>query len=258
MTHRVESGRGLHDPGSGWLLKSIYNAIKLHGADVDRPFMLKARLRADFTCDQVQKAIEHSPVYVGMSAERIAVIASRVVRRSALRQAASILICGVPLGPLFSSRTHGSTRLALWHAIVLSQELAYLYSWPDLRAKGMSDNDIAFHILLLIGVMLGFDEARHLLSLCAPLPARLRPMLHRVTLSEVKCSALCEHLIMRMEESFSEEPARFTTISKVPIAGRLLAVASLALTLCQMGGRLQKHLSGTGGWRCNCSLHRAK
>ena len=257
MTNSVESWFGLHDPGSGWLLKAIYTAVKLHGADVDRPFMLKARLGADFTCDQVNRAIEHSPVYVGMPADRIAVIAGRIIRGNALRQAASILLCGVPRGPLFSPKTYGSAMLALWHAIVLSQELAYLYSWPDLHAKGMSDDDIAFQILLLIGVMLGFDEARRLLSMCAPLPAGARPRLRRVTLSEVKRSALCARLIRSMEESISGEPSRFKTIGKVPVAGRLAAAISSALTLYRMGRRLKKHLSGTGDWRCSCSLHQA-
>lgn len=43
-----------------------------------------------------------------------------------------------------------------WHIIVISQELAYLYGWPDLlEGKDEIDDTVLQKLTVFIGVMLG-------------------------------------------------------------------------------------------------------
>ena len=49
-----------------------------------------------------------------------------------------------------------------WHAIVLSQKLAYLYGWPDLLKEDEADEETKAKITLLIGVMMGAQVANKL------------------------------------------------------------------------------------------------
>ena len=170
MTSAANAGCNSHDPDSGWMLKAIHAAIKLHGADVERTSLLSSQLRSHVTEAQLHKAIEHSPAYAGISPDRIAAIARRLIRGHALRLTGEILLVGIPSGPLFSSSIYGRNRLALLPAIELCQQLAYLYGWHDLRGAGKPDEDAALRITLLLGVMLGFADASRVLLLCGGPP----------------------------------------------------------------------------------------
>ena len=177
-------------------------------------------------------------------------------RGHTLHLAGSILLVGLPRGPLAFSGAFGKNRLALLPAIALCQQLAYLFGWPDLRPGGEPDKDAAFQIMLLLGVMLGFPQARSLLLLClVHAPASGIARKPRVPLAEVKRSPLCRELVRNIEEAIAEKPPRSPLITRVPLLCRIPAAASAALALHRMGARLLKHLSGAGEWRCACAVH---
>ena len=106
-------------------------------------------------------------------------IKGHVVKASAISFAA-----GLPGGPAMAATVPADFVQFQWHALVLSQKLAYLYGWPDLLEEGEVGEETEFQLTLLFGTMMGAAVAgRGLRMLASRFAAQTAQRLSRQALT---------------------------------------------------------------------------
>ena len=113
---------------------------------------------------QTKEAIEDRPANAGIPSKLIDRLADACIK-SHVRKAAAISFGTVlPGGWAMAVTIPADLVQFYWHAIVLSQKLAYLYGWPDLLKEDEADEETKAKITLLIGVMMGAQVANKVIS----------------------------------------------------------------------------------------------
>ena len=139
--------------------KIMKAALEMPGAKVDRIDFLRSQLTN--YCDEalVKKALEENPANAGISPDLIDELADSCIRSHVLKASLISFGTGVWGGWAMAASVPADLAQFYWHAIVLSQKLAYLYGWPDILEEGEVDEETLMRITLLIGVMLGAQQA---------------------------------------------------------------------------------------------------
>ena len=130
-----------------------------------------------------------------------------------------------------------------WHAIVLSQKLAYLYGWPDLLKEDEADEETKAKITLLIGVMMGAQVANKVISEVAErFASEIARRLPRQALTRTAYYPLIKQIskwigINVTKNTFARSVSKF-----VPIVGGLVSAGVTAAMMKPMAKRLKNHL----------------
>ena len=130
-----------------------------------------------------------------------------------------------------------------WHAIVLSQKLAYLYGWPDLLEDGDLDEETKLRITLFIGAMMGAEQANRVLSgVATRFATQVVQRLPRQALTKTAYYPIVKVIgpwigVQVTKQSFARG------VSKViPMIGAASSAALTATLLWRMASRLKNHL----------------
>ena len=131
------------------------------GARVGRDAFLRSQLRGDCDKQQALRAIESSPAEAGVPEDVIDRLADSCIRGHVVRASAVSFVTGVPGGLAMAATMPVDMAQFFWHAVALSQKLAYLYGWPDLLGRdGSVDEEAEARLTLLIGAMMGARAAQ--------------------------------------------------------------------------------------------------
>ena len=217
--------------------------LALPKAKVDRNSFLYAQLQNYCDATQVRKAIEDRPANAGISSELIDRLADSCIKRHVLKASAISFGTGLPGGPWGVATVPADIAQFYWHAIVLSQELAYLYGWPDLLEEDVADEETKARITLLIGVMMGAQGVNKVISEVAEQLAReIVRRLPRQALTKTAYYPLIKQIcrwigINVTKNTFARGVSRF-----VPIVAGLVSAGITAAMMKSMAKRLKNHL----------------
>ena len=125
-------------------------AMVLPGAKVDRAAFLRSQLKAQCSDDLVSKAIADRPATVGIPGDVIEDLANACIRSHVLKATAISFATGIPGGLAMLATVPADLAQFVWHAIVLSQKLAYLYGWQDLLKEGEVDEQTGTTMTLFL------------------------------------------------------------------------------------------------------------
>ena len=133
-----------------------------------------------------------------------------------------------------------------WHAIVLAQQLAYLYGWPSILEDGEVDEETKLKITLLVGAMLGAGEAQKAMAEIAKrISEQVARRLPRIALTKTAFYPVIKQIgrwigINITKNTFARGAARI-----VPILGGVVSGALTSYLIQKMAKRLKEHLKKT-------------
>ncbi len=229
----------------GWLLVLIKAVMSMPGAQVDRDSFLRSQLRSYFPDTQVQKAIATRPADANIPLDMIDGIADSVIKSHVLLAASASFGTGV-LGfaaiPLVIS---ADITQFVWHAVVLSQKLAYLYGWPSLMKENISDDETVTQVALFLGAMMGAGGAHEALTVVAKqFAGEIARQLPKQALTKTPYYPVIKEVLKWVGIKLTKKSFADGVSKVIPILGGGVSAGVTAVTLRKMARRLRNHLSG--------------
>ncbi len=221
-------------------------SLALPGVRVDRDSFLRSQLHNYCDETQVKKAIEDRPANAGISSKLIDKLADSCINSHVLIASSISFATGLPGGWAMAGTIPADLAQFYWHAIVLSQKLAYLYGWPDILEEGEVDEETKLRVTLLIGVMMGAQGANKIISEMADRFAKeMVRRLPRQALTKTAYYPLIKQVgrwlgIKITKDTFARGASKF-----LPIIGGLISAGMTAVMMRPMAKRLKKHLRET-------------
>ncbi|MEU4156967.1 hypothetical protein [Actinoplanes sp. NPDC026670] len=218
----------------------LVGAAKLPGVRIDRAAYLRDALKRFCTEDEIRRAIDESPAAAGIPREFLDRAANESINSEAGRASALSAAAGLP-GLLFLPATVPADAAQYFgHMLRIAQQLAYLYSWPDLFGDDVDEASEGV-LTLLVGVMVGIRPAGDAVERVAGLLAE-EPSRESIT------KGLVYPVVAKVAAYLGVEMAKQTfarSISKaVPILGAVVSGGFTLATFLPMARRLKNHLAG--------------
>ncbi|WP_233875057.1 hypothetical protein [Paraburkholderia adhaesiva] len=223
----------------------LRSALALPGARIDRTGYLRKELRKHVAEDVVELAIASSPVKAGISSSQIGKIASSSISWHRTGVTGASVAAGLPGGWWMAGTIPGDLTQFFWHAIVVTQKLAYLHGWPELCADGEELDDETLHILtIFVGVMFGAAGANTLLSRVAENIAKeVAVRLPRMALTRWGLYNLAKEVAKWIGVRLTKQTFARIASKAVPLVGGLASGAITWVSFSQMSSRLATHLA---------------
>lgn len=221
----------------------LQKALSLPGARVDRISFLRSQLHNYCDESQVKKALEDKPANAGISSEQIDRLADSCIKSHVLKASALSFGTGVWGGWAMLVSLPADLAQFYWHAIVLSQKLAYLYGWPDILEEGEADEETRMRVTMLIGVMLGAGQAKKVIDqMATQFSKQIVRRLPRYALTKTAYYPLIKQVgrwigISITKNTFARGVARI-----VPIVGGIISGGLTKFMMQSMAKKLKKHL----------------
>ena len=134
-------------------------ALAMPGVKVDRDEFLRRELKSYCSPEQLDQAVFGRPTTV-VSKDIIDRIANACINNHTTKVTTTSTVAGMPGGFAMAATIPADMAQYYWHVFVLSQKLAYLYGFPDLRDEKGNLTDTASDMLtLFVGVMMGASAA---------------------------------------------------------------------------------------------------
>ena len=136
----------------------ITNAIQIPGVKVDRrKFLAETFASEEFP---IQDVLDLGPVEVGVSQDKLALFAHKLILKRTSQSSAASFITGIPGGLAMAATIPADILQFFGMALRLAQELSYLYGAQDLWQDGQVDDErVKNQLLLYCGVMFGVSGA---------------------------------------------------------------------------------------------------
>jgi len=219
-------------------------SLSIPGARIDRAAFLQSQLQPHFSEAIVEIAVKERPAVAGIPREGIDKLADSCIRWHVLMVSSWSFVTGLPGWPWIAGTIPADLAQFYWHAVVLSQKLAYLYGWPDLLDEQSAvDDETILRITLFVGVMMGAQAAnRALAELAERFAMEVARRLPHQALTKFGLFNLAKQIgkwigIQITKSSFSR------TISRViPIVGGFVSAGVSAAMMIPMARRLKNHL----------------
>ena len=224
---------------------SLLNAsLALPGSKIDRSTFLRDQLQGRCPAPVIEQALQAGSIAAGVSEELINRLADTSIRRHVLGVSAISFVTGLPGGWWIAGSIPADLVQFYWHAIVLSQKLAYLYGWPDLFGDGsLHESEGVEQITLLIGAMMGDRAAYLTLTQGAKLVAdELAVRLPRLALSNPTTFAVARQVGNRIGAQLTNRSLTKLVVRFIPIVGGIASASASAALIRSMAKKLQFHL----------------
>jgi hypothetical protein len=216
------------------------------GARIDRAAFLRSQLSPHFPEAIVEKAVEQRPAAAGIPRETVDKLAESCIRRHVVLVSSISFAVGLPGGWWIAGTIPADLAQFYWHAVVLSQKLAYLYGWPDvLEEQSGIDDETILRITLFIGVMMGVNGANRVLAeLAERIAMEVARRLPREALTKYGMFNLAKQIgkwigLRITKSSFARGISRV-----IPIFGGVVSAAVSSAMMIPMANRLKEHLCG--------------
>ena len=218
-------------------------SLALPGAKVDRNSFLYSQLHNYCDETQARKGIEDRPANAGISSNLIDRLADACIKSHVRKAAAISFGTGLPGGWAMAATIPADLAQFYWHAIVLSQKLAYLYGWPDLLKEDEADEETKAKITLLIGVMMGAQVANKVISEVAErFASEIARRLPRQALTRTVYYPLIKQIGKWIGINVTKNTFARSVSKVVPIFGGLVSAGVTMAMMKPMAKRLKNHL----------------
>lgn len=221
----------------------LRNALALPGVAIDRDEYLRSALRNDCTPEELSRAIEYRPAVV-VSRERIDKIASAAINYHTATVTSLSTLTGLPGGPAIVASIPADLAQYYFHVFSLSQKLAYLYGFPDLRDKNARLTDEAADMLtLFVGVMMGARVASNVLrDISRDLAVQVAKKVPTKTLTRTLYYPIVRQVATRIGLDLSKSNVTRTLGRFIPLVGGIVSGAVTYAAFYPGARRLQKTL----------------
>ena len=220
-------------------------SMAIPGAKVDRRDFLYAQLRNYCDEQQVCRAIEDRPANAGIAPDLIDKLAGSCIKSHVIKAAGIAFATGLPGGWFMAATIPADIVQFYWHAIVLSQKLAYLYGWPDILEENTVDDETELQITLFIAIMMGAGKAsKAIAGMSNAFANAVAYRLPMMPLTKTSWFPVIKEIgkwvgIQVTKASFARGVAKV-----IPVVGGAASAGLTVVTMRPMGVQLKDHLRG--------------
>ena len=222
----------------------ITNAIQIPGVKVDRrKFLAEAFASEEF---HIQDILDLGPVAVGVSQDKLALFAHKLILKRTSQSSAASFVAGIPGGLAMAATIPADVLQFFGMALRLAQELSYLYGAQDLWQNGQVDDEkVKNQLLLYCGVMFGVSGAVSGVRV-------LSTQIAKTTLKKLPQKALTKTfwypIIKQVGKAVGVKVTKSTVakgVSKaIPVLGGVISGGLNFASMMPMANRLQAVLDG--------------
>lgn len=221
----------------------IATAIQVPGVKVSRNDFLREQFK-DKTPEVIELIVERGPVNAGCTREEIRKKANRIIKeRTAVSTGASFL-AGIP-GGLAMAATIPADMLQFYGvALLMAQELVYLYGEEDMWCDGSLDADkVTNQLILYCGVMLGATGASQLVRVISSAFAnQLLKTLPQKALTKTFYYPVIKSILKFFSVSLTKSTFAKGVAKVVPVIGGVVSGGITLASMLPMGNRLVESL----------------
>lgn len=219
-------------------------AMKIPGAKVDRASYLRAQLTNHCREEEVREAVQSRPAAAGISPELIDKLAEASIESHVLKASAISFGTGLPGGWAMTATIPADIAQYFWHAIVLSQKLAYLYGWPDILESGHLDEEGELRLTLLMGAMMGAAQAKKILSeIAGQLAAQVSRRMPLLALTKTFYYPIVKQVARWIGVRVTKQSFAGGVAKVIPLVGGAVSATLTATLMWPMANRLRSHLA---------------
>ena len=224
------------------LEKIITSSIQLPGVKVNRSSFLTGVFEKDgYDLDAI---LESGPVAAGISREKLAAIANKIVLKRTGESSVASFVAGIPGGFAMAATIPLDVLQFFGMALRLAQEMSYLYGAGDLWTDGQIDDDkVKNQLLLYCGVMFGVSGA---VSGVRVLTAQVAKAAAKKIPQKALTKTFWYPIIKQIGKALSIKVTKTTVangVSKaVPVIGGVISGGLNFASMYPMAMRLQKTL----------------
>ena len=235
------------DDGSKIWNRVLGGALAIPGTMVNRDDFLRKQLQTYCSDEQIRIAIEDRPASAGIPRRLIDKLADAVIRNRVLKASGISFATGLPGGWWMAATIPADLVSFYRQGLIMAQELAYLYGWPDLRDEnGDVDEETKYVLTMLMGAMLGSAAANRLLTdIARRFAGQVARRLPRQALTKFAIYNLIKKTGKWIGISITKTTFARGASKIIPIVGGALSAGVTAVMMRPMGKRLKKHLRTT-------------
>lgn len=169
---RMARSKAVENPGSRFS-EVLDAAARLPFVRIDRGNYLRTELKRYCTEEQIDRAVAGSPAAAGIPFKFVTDVANASVAFETGKVTAISAVAGIPGGFTMIGAVPTDLAQYVGHILRIAQELAYIYSWPDLFGDESEELDEATEniLMLFVGVMFGIKIAQSGVAKVATLTA---------------------------------------------------------------------------------------
>ena len=223
--------------------KILAVVLKMPGVKVDREEFLRKELRPYCNQSRLQMLGAVRP-YTIVSDKVIDRVARSCINRHTALATAGSTLAGLPGGLAMAATIPGDLTQYFYHVFVLSQELAYLYGFPDFCDEDGELSDMASDLLtVFVGVMMGAPVAENGVSeLAVALAENAVTRLPRVALTKAAIFPIASQVARTVGMKLTKEGFARGFGKLIPIAGGLFSGGLTLFTFRPGANRLRRQL----------------
>jgi uncharacterized membrane protein len=159
--------------------KILDTVMSLPNVEVKRDDFLRDTLSPYCRNQQLQDSINGNPMDV-VGIDTILAVARKRIRKHLIAATSTSFLAGIPGGALIAATIPADLLQFYYHALVLSQELAYIYGVQNFYdGKGTLNDDAKKILTVMMGVMAGLPIAYKGLAMMMKAEA-LHPLAQRI------------------------------------------------------------------------------
>ena len=218
-------------------------ALALPGAKVDRASFLRSQLSNYCDEDQVREAIDTTPALASIPSDLIDSLADSCITSHVFKASTLSFAAGLPGGWAMAGTIPADLAQFHWHALVLSQKLAYLYGWPDLLEQGKVDDETELQLTLFVGAMMGAAKAKQgLAELARRVAAEVEHRIAKQALTRYPVYNVSKQVAKWIGIKLTKQSFARVASKAVPIVGGVVSASVTAVLMRTMARRLKNHL----------------
>ena len=226
-------------------LRILGTALALPGAKVNRAAFLRRQFQSYFDEAQVRKAIESRPACADIPLEVVDGLADACIWGHVIKASALSFTTGLPGGLASAATIPIDIAQFHWHALVLAQELAYLYGWPDLLEQDEVDDITKQQLTLLMGAMMGAAVARKALEeFSERFAEQLAVRLPRQALTRYPLYNISKKVAPWIGVKITKPIVARGLAKAAPVVGGVVSATLTAALMRPMARKLKNHLRG--------------
>ena len=218
--------------------------LALPGAKVDRTKFLSSQLGNHCSEEQVQAAIDGRPATADVSNETVDRLADGCIKHHLLNTSGISFATGLPGGWAMAGSIPADLANFYWHAIVLSQKLAYLYGWPNAFLENDKvDDETKNWFTLLIGTMMGASQAnRAIVEISKRLAEQITLRLPKRALTKTVSYTVIRQVARWIGVQVTKASFARGLSKVVPVIGGIASAGVTYYSMRRMARRLKQHL----------------
>ena len=224
----------------------LLNALKVPGVKVDRDKFLN-NLLIDNIKDKeiVRQAIDKNTIDAGIDAHTLNKIAKSLISKRTTQTTTASFAVGIPGGLAMAATIPMDTLQFFGTALMLAQELAYLYGYEDLwEGNEIDDEKVKGELTLFLGVMFGVGGSASALRLVSSnLSKQALKKLPQKALTKTFYYPIIKKTASIIGIKVTKDSFAKSVSKAIPILGGVVSGGITYASMKPMGNRLNKVLN---------------